>query len=469
MAQVKDASRRCSDMNAAGCPLNAAFVALSVNRPGERGMAQHGQLLIDGDSRTAESAVSSLENRVHEQVRRILSDPLFHNSKRYSDMLSYIVDRTLEGGHDRLKERIIGIEVFERSPDYDTSVDSLVRVAAAEIRKRLSRYYQQPGHDAELRIELPTRSYVAEFKQPDQAIQEQRISRLQTALPEQPPPHARSVSPAVPLTLLQRNFRTSHIFVWTTLAATILVFCAWSMQHIFTPNRAMDKFWAPMLNNPGPILIAVGSPVWIKTSPASADPAPSFPEPGTSFSQFIAHQVNFPMADLTAASSMTTFLGRRGRDSVIRLSDSTTLSDVHGNPLIVLGSFPNEWALRLGANLPFQLRRDAGWQWIEDESHPGDKKWMVNMRSPFEQVTSEYALVTRAFDQNAEQWWIGISGVTVLGTIAAQQIMINPKEMTAFTAQLPKDWDRKNLQIVIEIKLVRGSAGASRVVASRSW
>ncbi len=426
-------------------------------------MAPNGHLLIDRDWETTEPAIKSAVdlNTVHEQAQRILSDPLFHNSKRYSDMLKYIVDRTLDGQHECLKERIIGIEVFERPPDYDTSVDSIVRVAAAEIRKRLSRYYQESGHARELRIELPTRSYVAEFKQPEQVVQEPQIAQEQPVSREQPIPWEQTS------TYRRRSFWSSYI--WIPIATVVLVFTALGVWHIFAPTRAIDRFWAPMLNNSSPTLITMGSPVWFKSAPVDTDAASVPPAPGISYFQFITHQVNFPIADLSAASALTTFLARRGRDSVIRLSNSTTLSDLHGDPLIVLGSFPNEWGLRLGANLPFQFRHDAGLQWIEDTSHPEDRKWMVNMHSPYEQVPNEYALITRAVDPTTEQWWIGISGVTVLGTIAAQQMMIDPKEMTAFTAQLPKDWDRKNLQIVIEIKLVNGSAGASRVVAVRTW
>lgn len=423
-------------------------------------MAQNGHVVLDRDFGTADLPVDT--NAVREQVRRILSDPLFHNSRRYSDMLAYIVDRTLDRQYDCLKERVIGYEVFERPADYDPSVDSIVRVAAAEIRKRLSRYYHESGRDHELRIELPTRSYVAEFKLPGPAVQELPIRSVQS-IEEQPVPREQ--------TSINRKhgLRNRHIYIVVAVAASILIFASWAAQHIFGPARAIDKFWAPVLNSPGPTLIALGSPVWIKSSPAAGNAAPGSPEPGIPFFQFITHQVNFPLADLSAASAITTFLARRGEDSVIRLSDSTTLSDLRGNPLIVLGSFPNEWALRLGDNLPFQFRHDAGLQWIEDTSHPADRTWMVNMRSPYEQVTSEYALITRAMDQTTGQWWIGIGGVTVLGTNAAQQMMTDPKEMTAFVAQLPQGWERKHLQVVIEVKMVKGSPGASRIIATRTW
>ncbi|MGB6696903.1 MAG: hypothetical protein WBE56_22110, partial [Terracidiphilus sp.] len=58
-------------------------------------------------------------SEVRDQLRRILSSSAFHNSKRYASVLKFVVDQTLLGFGDRLKERTIGIEVFDRPPDYD--------------------------------------------------------------------------------------------------------------------------------------------------------------------------------------------------------------------------------------------------------------------------------------------------------------------------------------------------------------
>jgi hypothetical protein len=82
---------------------------------------------------------------IHDHLERILASSVFRNSKRYSSVLKYIVERTIEGAGDQLKERTIGIEVFGRAPDYDTASDHAVRSAASEIRKRLAQYYQEEG------------------------------------------------------------------------------------------------------------------------------------------------------------------------------------------------------------------------------------------------------------------------------------------------------------------------------------
>jgi hypothetical protein len=100
------------------------------------------------------------------QLDRMLENPHFSNSKRFPSFLRFIIQEELEGRGDRLKERTLGIEVFGRDPGYDTTSDPIVRVTAAEIRKRIAQYYQEAGRPDELRISLPPGSYVPHFQWP---------------------------------------------------------------------------------------------------------------------------------------------------------------------------------------------------------------------------------------------------------------------------------------------------------------
>ncbi len=97
------------------------------------------------------------------QLERLVSSKHFRNSKRYPSFLRFVVEQTLAGKTESLKERTLGIDVFARPNDYDTNADPIVRVTAGEIRKRIAQYYQEPGHEDELRIDLPLGSYVPHF------------------------------------------------------------------------------------------------------------------------------------------------------------------------------------------------------------------------------------------------------------------------------------------------------------------
>src|ERR1700733_1311106 len=98
-----------------------------------------------------------------EQLERIVRSKHFRNSKRYPTFLRFVVEQTLAGKTEALKERTLGVDVFARPSHYDTNDDPIVRVTAGEIRKRIAQYYQEPGHEDELRIDLPLGSYVPHF------------------------------------------------------------------------------------------------------------------------------------------------------------------------------------------------------------------------------------------------------------------------------------------------------------------
>src|ERR1035438_3617990 len=97
------------------------------------------------------------------ELREVLASPHFCNSKRYPALLQYIVENTLAGRSDLLKERTLGVEVFDRPPTYDTNADTVVRYTAGEVRKRLLLYYSEHGSVSNIRISLPAGSYVPEF------------------------------------------------------------------------------------------------------------------------------------------------------------------------------------------------------------------------------------------------------------------------------------------------------------------
>ena len=92
---------------------------------------------------------------VRAALRHVLESQPFRTSKQCQDLLRYIVDRSLSGDDASLRERVIGTEVFGRKPTYDTGEDPVVRVRAADVRKRLAQYYQSHGSgDLSLHIEL---------------------------------------------------------------------------------------------------------------------------------------------------------------------------------------------------------------------------------------------------------------------------------------------------------------------------
>src|SRR5580658_8310319 len=120
-------------------------------------------------------------SEVTQQLERTVRSRHFRNSKRYPSFLRFVVEQTLAGKTEALKERTLGTDVFARRSDYDTNADPIVRVTAGEVRKRIAQYYQESGHEHELRIDLPLGSYVPHFLPATHVVEvtEQEHSREQ--------------------------------------------------------------------------------------------------------------------------------------------------------------------------------------------------------------------------------------------------------------------------------------------------
>ena len=85
---------------------------------------------------------------IRRQLAAILASPAFHGSKRCQKFLEHVCDKTLAGEEGTLKERTVAIEVFGRAPESDLGEDTIVRVGAREVRKRLAQFYVSPGEGA---------------------------------------------------------------------------------------------------------------------------------------------------------------------------------------------------------------------------------------------------------------------------------------------------------------------------------
>ena len=101
---------------------------------------------------------------LRDHLREVLNSPSFSSSRRSGQFLQYVVEQALQQHNDALKERSIGMEVFQRPPDYDTGEDAIVRVTASDVRRRLAQHYRELGRSAVFRINLPPGGYVPEIE-----------------------------------------------------------------------------------------------------------------------------------------------------------------------------------------------------------------------------------------------------------------------------------------------------------------
>jgi len=101
---------------------------------------------------------------IRAQLDKVLASGIFARSDRLIRFLRFSVEQALSGNVDCLKEQTIGIEVFDRKPDYDPRIDPIVRVEARRLRNKLRAYYTSNGRSDEVLIELPKGAYVPSFR-----------------------------------------------------------------------------------------------------------------------------------------------------------------------------------------------------------------------------------------------------------------------------------------------------------------
>ena len=101
---------------------------------------------------------------MHEAVARVLASTAFGKSKRLWRFFGYVVEKTLAGESDDIKEYSIALAVFDRDPSFNPATDTIVRVEAGRLRNRLAAYYHGPGSHDPVVIDLPRGGYVPEFR-----------------------------------------------------------------------------------------------------------------------------------------------------------------------------------------------------------------------------------------------------------------------------------------------------------------
>jgi hypothetical protein len=117
---------------------------------------------------------------VRRELEILLKSKHFARSEKQSSLLHYLCEKWIEGNAEQLNEYQLALEVFHRRADHSGAEDSIVRVQAHELRRRLNEYYLEEGKDWPVRIEIPKGSYRPQF------------TRVTVAVPFAGAPQARS-------------------------------------------------------------------------------------------------------------------------------------------------------------------------------------------------------------------------------------------------------------------------------------
>lgn len=409
---------------------------------------------------------------VREQLNRLLAHTLFSNSKRYPVLLAYIVEQTLLGNASYLKERTIGVEAFGRAPDYDVNIDPVVRTTAAEVRKRLVQYYYDSSHVGQLVIELGAGSYVPAIREPDlpridatvwegngaadisSAREPESIPDESNARPAEMPP----VSAAAPL-----GPQTEKGLRWIGLAVLLLLALgagiAIGRHRPAQPVSDLVRFWEPITGNPAPVTYCIGEPGNGADLPrATAVPENDKSTPG-----------RLSVSDvITLSRSIVPLIPRNSAFRVLSSKD-TSYEQLREGPNVLIGAFSNEWTMRVTEKLRFGFEVKDGMAMLVDRKSSNSASWHLQLDASGRNVVRDYAIVARLKDNITGQPVIVIAGILGPGTEAAGEVLYNSVYLDSLLQKAPRNWDRKNLEAVIETDVVENHPGPPRILAVETW
>lgn len=418
--------------------------------------------------------------RVQRTLIEICQSAPFRTSRQSRDLLQYIVNQSLDGHLELLKERLIGVNVFGRRPDYDTNVDPIVRLRAAEIRKRLAQFYQGDGSASAIRIEINPGSYLASFNE----TTKKRMPEVQAPVSSQgagedqaspvAEDQARLGSPKAP-----RKGRHAGLAI-VVFAAVCVAILLWLELR---PKPPIDEFWGPIVNGSRPVLIYSGAnAVYMLSSrfmnryeaTHHLDPLES---QGREFVVAMSSDVKLEpgdlvgfkndfatLGDLSANVRVASLLALHHSRFDLRLGEDIAFSDLHQSPSVLIGAFNNSWTLQLTGELPFVFDRNLT---IRDQFNK--KQIWTPAYAAEGRVAVDYAVVTRVPRSKTGEALIAIAGITQSGTRSAAEFITDPEQIKALAASVPSGWSRKNLQFVLKTKVVNDVPTSPVIVALKSW
>ena len=398
---------------------------------------------------------------VQQQLEKLLATPLFNSSKRYPSFLKYVVTHSLAGQTDQLKERILGVEIFGRLADYDTNTDPIVRVTAAEIRKRIEQYYQDPKHSQEIRLYLPAGSYAPQYSWPGRpsGLSASPVESL-SHTDETRTPHSTDTSAAHPV-------RTAFKGRKFAVALLMLVLAGASTAIWYTSRPpALKQFWEPFVKSSEPVLFCIADQSQYSTLKLrdAADPQREITLNDT--------MVTIIIDDVSPLVNVAGLLRTYGKTYRVQGEATTSLTDLRRGPSVFIGAFDNGWTLRLTSPLRFHFANDKEMAqlWIEDRANPGKREWMLDRTVQQQTGTyKDYAIVARLVDPNTDQFVVVAAGIARGGTVAAGEFLTDARRMEDMLKQVPQNWKQKNLEIVLETQVIQGRSGPPRIAAVHVW
>jgi hypothetical protein len=414
-------------------------------------------------------------------LQEIIEGAAFKGSHRSAQFLKHIVEQSIAGSFDSLKERAIGIDLFGRSPSYDTGEDAIVRVTASDVRKRLLQHYGKYGSPSELRLGLPLGSYIPEVQWDCH-----NLGSIGNPVPASSP-QAPAIPVAVPVP--QEIERHRRIPKWLVVAVILtgLNLAVWGLFWRHTSASVAEPIallpWSALLHSAGAVKVVTSDPNIEKIERLSGQrislsdyanqkyiPDPSVLSPEiVSFCKDILRGDLTPAVDTAVVAKIAALAQAGGSRIDVQAAREIRLAQVYTDDnFIFLGSpVSNRWAGLFNDQLDFRFIQNNGQEIIRNvRPRAGESATYIPTARGYA-TGQTYATVSFLRNPGKTGQVLLLAGANAEGTSAAGELITNPQQLAAAlqSCGIQPSGPTRYFQLLLGLNTMAGSPSDVRVLA----
>jgi hypothetical protein len=412
---------------------------------------------------------------VRQHLQEVLAGAAFRGSHRSAQFLKHIVEQSIAGNFESLKERSIGIELFGRAPSYDTGEDAIVRVTASDVRKRLLQHYGTHGTVSEARLVLPLGSYVPELRRDFHGPDNLAVG------PSEP------VATIVPLP--QPITKPRRALKWAAFGILLvgLNVSVWGLFWRHSLAKATQSVailpWWTLFHNAGSIKVVTSDPNIEKIERLSGEPISLsdyanqqyIPNPGALSPEIVRFCKDFlrgdlaPAVDIGIVAKIAALAQTSSSQIDVQGARDIRLSEVYTDDnFIFLGSpRSNRWAGLFNNQLDFRFDLNEGQEIIRNVHPRSDEKSVYVPTAGGYATGQSFATVSFLPNPGKNGHVLLLAGANGEGTRAAGELITNRQRLSTELQNcgITPTGRVKYFQLLLVLNTMAGSPSDVKVIA----
>ncbi len=398
------------------------------------------------------------------EIDRIVHSQTLQGSESLCKFLNYLAKYALDHPDERLKEHQIATEVFGRSSDFDSRVDSLIRVQAGRLRAKLASYYETEGGEDSVLVDLPKGSYALSFHH-------RRTASARTQSGVNHGSDAWVISKRTGIILLAASIVQSAILVAIAIpVANRRSAESAAASEVQADGNPLQTFWKPFISG--------ANEPWVIFSNGSFVGRPEtglryYDRTKDSGARVWDHYTG--VGEVLAMHSLDQLFGSLQRNLQVKRGSLVALDDVKNNDLIFIGSPSENLTL-----MDIPTTRNFVFSRVPSGPRKGDLAIMntqpqageaeINLASPSNSpLTEDYAIVALVPGINPSRSVLILAGTTTFGTQGAAEFVCrkNSVEELLLRLAVSKSMAFKPFEALLRVKITRGVPVDTELVALR--